>query len=219
MPQFIGLFDSFDNLDQIKVEDIAAWLKTPLQQHQLENYLANRILYPQTLPMNAFDMEIDLAILREALKLTLNQTKQNNFLADSPFLSMTLRKILIPSRFLNAIGDLKKLTWAFVDALPIDLKRKDWFEDLWSIVLTNDIDETAGTLILPEFAGSSGEIEVNIMGHSYKVKVGSLLIIPCLKDKCEASYKLKQGKLLGKSENSLQVSGGRLGIMIDARKR
>ncbi len=219
MVQSVGLFDSFDNLDQINVENVASWLKPTPDLVHLENYLANRILYPQTLPMNASDMEIDLAILREALKLNLNQTKQNDFLADSPFLSMSLRKILIPFRFLNACGDLKKLTWAFVDALPIDPKRKDWFEDLWSIVLTDDIDETVGSLILPEFGGSSGEIEVNIMGRSYKVKAGSLLVIPCLKDKCEASYKLKQGKLLGKSENSLQVSGGSLGIMIDARKK
>ena len=219
MAQFVGLFDSFDNLDQINIENVAAWLKPPPNLIQLENYLANRILYPQTLPMNTQDMEIDLAILREALKLNLNQTKQNDFLTNSLFLNMGLRKILIPERFLKCVGDLKKLTWAFVDALPIDPKRRDWFEDLWAIVLTGDVDETVGSLIIPQLGGSSGEIQLNIMGKSYKVKTGSLLVIPCLNDSCELSYKLKQGKLLGKSENSVQVSGGSLGIMIDARKR
>lgn len=220
MLPYLGLFDSFDNLDQINIENVAAWLKPPPNLIQLENYLANRILYPQTLPMNIQDMEIDLAILREALKLNLNQTKQNDFLASNLFLNMGLRKILIPERFLKCVGDLKKLTWAFVDALPIDSKRKDWFEDLWNIVLTDDdTDQTIGSLILPEFGSSSGEIEVNIVGKTYKVKAGSLLVIPCPKDKCELSYKLKQGKLLGKGENSVQVSGGSLGIMIDARKR
>lgn len=219
MAQFIGLFDSFDNLDQINVESLAGWLKTPIQLIQLENYLANRILYPQTQPMSVLDMEIDLGILREALKLTFNQMNEDNFLADNPFLNIGLRKILIPVRFLNSIGDLTKLTWAFVDALPIDPKRKDWFEDLWNIVLTDDTDETIGSLILPEFKGSSGQIEVNIMGQSYSVKAGSLMVIPCPKDRCSVSYKLKQGSLLGKSENFLQVSGGKLGIMIDARVR
>lgn len=219
MAQFSGLFDSFDNLDQINVESVAGWLKTPIRQTQLENYLANRILYPRTLPMTAIDMDIDLSILREALKLILNQTSEDNFLADNPFLNMGLRKILIPVRFLDSIGDLTKLTWAFVDALPIDPKRKDWFEDLWSIVLTDDTDEIVGSLILPEFGGSSGEIQIYITGKSYSVKAGSLMVIPCPSNRCDLSYKLKQGHLLGKSENSLQVSGGKLGIMIDARKR
>lgn len=208
MAQFSGLFDSFDNLDQINVESVAGWLKTPIRLTQLENYLANRILYPRTLPMNAVDMDIDLSILREALKLTFN-----------PFLNTGLRKILIPAGFLDFIGDLTKLAWAFVDALPIDPKKKDWFEDLWSIILTGDTDEVVGSLILPEFGGSSGEIQIYISGKSYSVKAGSLMVIKCPINRCDLAYKLKQGHLLGKSENSLQVSGGKLGIMIDARKK
>lgn len=214
-----GLFDSFDNLDQIPIENIASWFKPVGNLIQLENYLANKILYPGTLPMKEIETEMDLAILREALKLSLNQAKQNDFLGGNPFLNMGLRKILIPAGFLNYIGDLTKLTWAFVDALPVDPKRKDWFEDLWSIVLTDDIEETVGSLILPEFGGSKGQIEVNITGKSYNIKSGSLIVIPCIEDRCELSYKLKQGKLLGRVENSVQISGGRLGIMIDARKK
>lgn len=219
MAQFAGLFDSFDNLDQIKIDSVASWLKIPIQLTQLENYLANRILYPQTIPMTVADLEIDLAIVREALKLTLNKGVQKDFFASTPFLNISLRKILIPVKFLNSVGDLKKLTWAFVDALPINPKRKDWFEDLWSIVLTGETDETVGSLILPEFGNSSGEIEINVMGKLYKIRANSLLVIPCAKDKCDVSYKLKQGRLLGKSENALQVAGGSLGIMIDARRR
>lgn len=216
--QSIGLFDSFDNLDQINIESVASWLKTPGQNVRLENYLANKILYPQTLPMTTSDLETDLAFLREALKLTFKQKEQNEFLGQNPFLNFSLRKILIPERFLNSVGNLNKLAWAFVDALPVDAKR-DLFEDLWSIVLTDETDEVIGSLVIPEFANKSGEIEVNIIGKTYKVKFGSLLIIPCPKIKCLMSYKLKKGKLLGKSENSVQVLSGRLGIMIDARKR
>jgi len=68
MPRLPGLFDSFDNLDQISPEAIAAWLKPAPELALLENYLANKIFYPQALPVTERDMRIDLSILREAIK-------------------------------------------------------------------------------------------------------------------------------------------------------
>lgn len=219
MPKFSGLFDSFDNLDQINPENVVLWLKRAPQLIQLENYIANRILYPQTIPVSAYDMEIDLAILREILKLTFSQIQKDNTISGgNPFLNPTLRKILIPRRFLDFVSDLTKLTWTFVDALPLPEKR-DVFADLWTIVLTDDTDEIVGSLLLPEFKGQNSQVELNILGKIYKVKSGSLVILPCPKERCEISYKFKQGKILGKSENSVEIFGGRLGVMIDGRKK
>lgn len=220
MPKFSGLFDSFDNLDQINLENVAQWLKRPPQITQLENYIANRILYPQILPTSAYDMEIDLAILREVLKLAFSQTQKDDILlGENPFLNRALRKILIPRKFLKYVPDLARLTWTFVDVMPMQDEKKDFFTDLWTIVLTDDSDEIVGSLLLPQFSSPSAQIELNILGKLYHIKAGSLVVLPCPKERCEISYKFNQGKILGKEENSVEIYGGKLGVMIDGRKR
>lgn len=216
----MGLFDRFDNLDAISAETIASWLKPVPLLVQLEDYLANRILYPQALPQTQFDMQIDLAILREVLKINSPRSslsKTNALLGDSPFLNITLRKLLIPAEFLNFAPDLVGLTHAFIDALLLGRKKADWFEDLWTIVLTDDTDEVAGSVILPQFDQGGGVMELVLSGQSYKIKQGSLTVIPCPKDRCEIAYKLQNGKVLGREENAVEVYGGKLGLMIDGR--
>jgi len=215
----VGLFDSFDNLDQINIADIARWLKPVPNEIQLENYLANRVLYPQIVPTTALDMKIDLAILREALKINgpkLSQN-QNSLLGDNPFLNITLRKVLIPERFISFVPDLVSLTWGFVDAFLIDRQRKDYFEDLWTVTLINQSDEIIGSIILPQFKDKQGSMDLKLEGKTYQIKSGSLTVIPCLKGRCEISYILTGGKILGKNEAALEISGGRLGLMIDGR--
>lgn len=218
-----GLFDNFDNLDQISTEAIASWLKPAPQFSQLENYLANRILYPQALPLTEYDMKIDLAILREALKMnkviseTTNGPKTSALLGESPFLNVTLRKILIPTEFLNFVPDLVSLTWVFIDALLLGRGRQDWFEDLWTIVLTDDTDEIVGSVIRARFEDSSGIMDLSLPGKDYRIRPGSLMVIPCPKDRCEIAYKLQKGSCLGKQANAMEVYGGKLGLIVDGR--
>lgn len=218
MSNLPGLFNSFDNLDQISIEKIASWLKSTPQPSKLENYLANRILYPQTIPLTETDMQIDLAILREALKLYAPQKQNaNNMLGGNPFLNVTLRKVLIPERFLEFVPDLKSLVWAFIDALVQERNKKDFYQDVWSIVLTGDFDEVVGSVILPQFDNSNGEMKLSVVGKNYKILPGGLTIIPCPKDRCEIVYSSRKGKLLGKQSSALEIYGGRLGLIIDGR--
>ncbi len=202
-----GLFDSFDNLDIIDVNSLVLYLKNPSPVASLENYLANRILYPTTIPLTALDMEVDLAILREALRIN----------GGNQFLNVTLRKIIIPGRFLQYIPNLVNLTWAFVDGLLLNRSKKDWLEDLWTVMLSGDIDETVGTVLLPQFEGAKDEMAISLMGKDFKISAGSLTLVPCPKSKCQISYKFNKGKILGKNINVVEVYGGKLGLMIDGR--
>ena len=219
MPKLVGLFDSFDNLDQIDIDSLLLWLKSAPVPIQLENYLANKILYPQTLPLTDLDMKVDLAILREVLRLNgpKFETKRSPLLGDNPFLNITLRKIIIPERFLHYVSDLVSLTWAFADGLLLNRKKEDWFEDLWTVVVADDIDEIVGSILLPQFGSNRDSMDLILLGKNYKIKAGSLSVVPCPKDRCEIAYKLKDGQVLGKAENALELYGGKLGIMIDGR--
>lgn len=210
MVRLNGLFSSFDNFDQINIEELASWLKPAPPIVILENYVANKILYPQTLPSTEDDMKLDLGILREVIKMNKEQ---------SPFLSVSFRKILIPSDFLHFLPNLIDLAWVFVDALLWGRKRKDWFEDLWTVILTDDRDEVAGSIIMPQFKDKNEVMELRVMNKNYKIRAGSLVVIPCQKDRCEVSYKLPKGKILGKGENAVELYGGKLGLMIDGRNQ
>lgn len=219
MPKLAGLFNSFDNLDQISLENTASWLKPVPQFNQLENYLADRILYPQTLPQTEADMQMDLSILREVLKINgpkINASNTNALLGDNPFLNITLRKLLIPSELLNFVPSLAELTHVFIDALLLGRKKKDWFEDLWTIVLTGDIDEVIGSVILPNF-DNRGQMSFSVLKKNYEIRKGNVMIIPCSQDRCEIAYKLQNGNILGKTESAIEVYGGKLGLMIDGR--
>lgn len=218
MPRLIGLFDVFDNLDTISAEAIASWLKPIPALSQIENYLANKILYPRSLPQTEYEMQMDLGILREALRM--NAPKSGNaLLGNNPFINTTLRKIIIPASFMNFVPSLKILVWIFIDAFLAARQKKDFFTDLWTIVLTDDTDEIVGSLILPEFDDSLGVMNLTVLGREYEIRSGYLSVIPCLKERCEILYKIKSGKVLGKSENAVEVSGGKLGLIVDGRRR
>ena len=218
MPKLNGLFDSFDNLDQITSADIARWLKSAPPATYLEKYLANKILYPQAMPISDQDMKIDLAILRQALRFNGPRlTKNNALLGDNPFLNITLRKIFIPEKFLQFAPDLLSLAWAFIDALLLDRRKEDWFQDLWTVVLTDEVDEIVGSVLLPQFKSDGGTIALTIQGKTYKISSGSLMTIPCIESHCQLEFKFNQGKILGKKEGVVEVYGGRLGLLIDGR--
>ncbi len=219
MPKLNGLFDSFDNLDAINIDYLRTWLKNSPSNDQLENYLANKILYPGTLPLTDYEMKIDTAILREALRINSPKLGQvsNSLLGGNPFLNITLRKIIIPKRFLQYVPNLVSLTWAFVDGLLGSRRKEDWFEDLWTVVLSDDMDDIVGSVLLPQFEGAEDRMNLNVLGRNYIIKAGSLVVVPCSKNKCEIGYKFTKGKVLGNKESAVEVYGGKLGIMIDGR--
>lgn len=218
MPKLSGIFDSFDNLDQISADSLISWLKNAPSAQNIENYLANRILYPQSLPLTQLELKLDLTILREALKINGPKADESgSLLGDNSFLNITLRKIIIPKRFVTNIGDLVSLTWAFVDGLLLNKKRESWVQDLWTVVVSDDADEIVGSVMLPQFSSKNDILDLQLMGRNFKIKAGSLTVIPCPKDRCEISYKIASGKILGKKEDALQIYGGKLGLMVDGR--
>lgn len=219
MPKPKGLFDSFENLDQIQPEAIASWLDPAPPVVYLENYLANKLLYPQTLPLSNQDLKIELAILREALKANIppSDRETNPFLGESPFLNLNLKKMLIPAHFLKSVPDLATIVSCFIDGLLLGRKKEERFEDIWTVLVTGDLDEVVGSVVLPRFEKQTGQLQAELLGKSYLMKAGSLSVVPCDKQKCQILFKSSQGKILGKNDLLIEIYGGRLGIVVDGR--
>lgn len=202
MPKVIGLFDDFKDLDQIPVDDITRWIKPTPNLIVLQNSVANRILYPQAIPVTQQEMEIDLALLREALK------------RDSRFILANSRKIIIPQDFILRISDLKMLTWVFIDAYLLD-KKGGSTPQVWTVIKRSQRDQVIGSIILPDLKG--GELSLNVAGKVTVVKKGGLTLIPCSSDKCQIEFKIIGGQIFGMKEGKVEVYGGNLGLMVDTR--
>lgn len=220
MPNSVpGLFSGFDNLDQIKAEDVMRALKPMPAQIWLENYIANRILYPQAVAISAYDMQIDLAILTMALKLNkpAKTVKKNEFLGDNPFINTTLRKIIIPTGFLDFVCDLPNLTAAFINGLLLERSRKDLFEDLWTVSLSGEREEIIGSILMPQFNFPGGFLELKLNNKIFKIKAGYINCLPCPEERCLISFNIDGGNMLGKTKGVLEVYGSKLGIVVDGR--
>ena|SRR3989344_4502976 len=103
MPKLTGIFASL-NVENIPPEEIARWLKPNPGLDFIENYLANKLLYPATIAYSQADLAIELAILREVVK-------------GNPQKFMAAGKFLIPPELAERIGTLPDLTLALFDVL------------------------------------------------------------------------------------------------------
>lgn len=197
MPKVSGVFDIFENLEKIPFEDIARWLEKPPQQVFLENYLANRINYPQAVPLSISDQLLDLAILREALRR--NQI----------FYKVAQKKIFIPESFLS-FTDIKKLTLVFIDAYQP--------KGLVTFIMSGSKgDEILGSLVSVNCTSQKASLHLKVEDKNFKLKAGSLTILPCLKNRCHISFKGADASIFGKKELLFEVFGGRLGLIVDGR--
>lgn len=200
MGQLIGLFDHFSQIDTIPVERIAVWLEHPGNVKLLENRLANRILYPQVIATTTEEELFDLAILREGLKLY-----------QRDYCNTNLKKITIPEIFTNFITDLSKLTLAFIDAYKPT--------GIYSLIMQCQQvgSKDLGTIIHPEILARNGWLDISVDDQKYKVKIGSVMIIPADQIKVEIKFTSNFAKLDGKTDLVTEVNGGKVGIVIDAR--
>ncbi|MCR4305735.1 MAG: hypothetical protein NUV73_01480, partial [Candidatus Daviesbacteria bacterium] len=74
-----------------------------------------------------------------------------------------------------------------------------------------------GSVLLPQFEGSGGRINLKLKAEKYEIKQGNFRLIPCPKERCEIEYSLQSGKFLGKQASAVEVYGGKLGLMVDGR--
>jgi hypothetical protein len=199
MPKVSGIFDLFKDLDQIPVENISRWIKPTPEVYFLENYLANRIIYPQSIPSDEKSLDLDLAILREGLKSTPEYYNKGS------------QRIFIPEGFISRFPNIKKLVWAFIDAYELS--------DINKVVLLKpNYQEVLGTVVSLKFNSPKGGVaKTTIEEKPYEIKQGSLMILSCLSSHCHMTFKSNHATLLGKKDLTFEAFGGELGIFIDAR--
>ncbi|MBI2011779.1 hypothetical protein HYS91_03350 [Candidatus Daviesbacteria bacterium] len=190
MSKLTGVFDLFKNLDKISIEDVNANLTIKQSPEFLQNYIANRVIYPQTIPSKVLEMDIDLIFLKEVVKL--NKDK---------FIDQKNKRILIPEIFFLRFTPAPKMVMAILDGLNV--------KDIYLIVKKgSSATKTLGTYI----AGinfTAKALQVSVEGYKRKISIGKAYLFPVNK---------ADVKVMGLKDKQLNVSGGELGIILDLRK-
>jgi hypothetical protein len=191
MPKLTGIFSGFLDLDQLSADDLNHWLKAKENPFYLENYIGDRILYPQAIPVSLRDLEIDLAILREYLR------RHPEIVYNSK-----TKKMFIPEELEMRFPPLQKLVGAILDVIvlseptPIIVRR------------VNNSVEIVGTII-SYTPVKEGFTDVNINGQTLKLETETVTILPSREEHVVAQIA---------HNNPVNVAGGSLGIVIDLRK-
>src|SRR3989344_4053139 len=194
MSKVTGVFEQLEDLDQIPIDDITKSLGSQ-PPHLVENLLANRILYPQVAPMKKEDLNIELAILREVIRHNPNK-----------YFKIAEKKIIIPPQFISRFPDLNKLVLVFIDSLnPKGI-----------VHIMQGEREILGSFVKIEFNQDKDNFEMKVLEKKYFFNRGSLEVVPC-SHHCHISFKSEAGRIDGKSEATLEILGGRLGLVVDSR--
>lgn len=205
MPKITGLFEEFKNFDKLTLEDIAKWLKTPVDPLVFFNFYANRIYYPQTVAVNKSDLQWDLTILKELLS------------HEKKFLSKNSKKIVIPDSFLARFPDKSGLIEVFADAYIYNSKEN--VDGLWGVVSRVGQKELRlGSILVPKFEDKLGQINLFIGKKKVLLAAGQKKIVECKDERCRVTYLVLQGSFLGRKEGMIEVFGGDGGLLIDGRK-
>lgn len=200
MPKLKGLTSLLPPMDNMPTEDMRAWLKRRDTPQILENELGNRLLYPFSVPVSSESMMLDLAIIRESLKIEPQKYFSRNF-----------GRLYIPDQLIPFFPNLQNLVWIFIDVLnPIGLVTVYAKSEQMG-------SKNLGTIITPIILGSSGAVDLSIDGRQFRIKFGSMVTIPTEGRRVVIKFESKNATLQGKNTLSAEVFGGPLGLMIDAR--
>lgn len=193
MPHLSGVFDEFPDLDKASFEEIASGLSFKVDKHFLVNYLGNRILYPQLIPITPQELEIDLAILRVGVRLK-----------PGLFFEPQTNRILISKIYEDRFANLLLLVKAIVEGVNPKGVHMVFIKENSNMTL-------AGSVVSPINAQKLSEdgktVKFTGLGIERMLPLETITIM---------QTPVKSAKIKLKDEE-YDVAGGRLGILIDLR--
>lgn len=188
MPKLSGVFEKLEKVESVSADSINRWLKNKAETIQLENYLANRIFYPQTIALTPYEMEVDLAILREAIKL------------EQSFYNKEKGELSVPEEFFSRFLPGHLLIASFADSLDLQEETRVFKQGREKVLIC--------TIYRPKNLPGHNPVPLNIKEQNINLRLNTLTLIP-VKGKCRATFNLSK---------DLELDAGEFGIFIDLRK-
>lgn len=206
MSDIPSLLGSFSSLNKITPEQVFKKLPKGIDLVQLENYLANKVLYPQTVATSKKSAILDLTILKVLL-----------LLESGHFYDLKNHKIYLLEEWFQLVSDIAWLFSIVIEAFDP--------QGVFTVVEKSAVGlKIIGSLIRPKILQEKGSLKIELSRNlqkktSFEIKIGQIQSIPAALNRLDLKF-IATGKaqLLGKDETELEVAGGPLGIIVDARK-
>lgn len=187
-----GLFAQLPGIENLSAEDLSRWLKKSYDPRVLENYLGNRVIYPQTVALTQEERMIDRAIIQE-------------YICKNPafFYNPLSHKVLIPLELMHRIQpntDLMVMLCSLLQVsgvVPVFIGEETSFKNEGVIMAINPVNTEKNITIL--INGKNTIVENNKIYHF--------------------SVEDQHIKVKVDGEPEIMVQGGKLGLTIDLRKR
>ena len=193
MPKLTGIFEDLEGLDSLPIEDVNNFLAEKEHVYVLQNFLGNRILYPQTIPASKRDMEIDLAILCAYMRLH-----------QEIFYMVGLKRIMIPEKIELRFPPLANLLYYFPEIFDLD--------EVVELAIKKESSQVViiGSIISPKVGDPKSEklTQVLINGQSIKLDPHGMTYFGTNQNSNEVELPNK----------TLTVAGGSVGIIINQKQ-
>ena len=230
-------------LQQAGLQRLSRWLPFDVSEDELRQYVLNRMLHPQVIPVSVRDLQIGQAFAREAILLTLEAAPLNNLGQFRPDLIVATGGVLAHAPKYGQAVLLLLDTLQPQGVTSIVLDRTMLLSQLGAVatvapvvaVQVNENDAVThrlGTCVVPFGEMQQGQLAVRV-GLDYKdgrratfdVMGGTIKIIPLSANE-QASLTLTPGRSvdvgLGPGERARaaeEIDGGLVGLIVDARGR
>jgi hypothetical protein len=194
MPQLDGVFNLFPDLDTISANEIMGLSSQQYDHHFVENHLANRLLYPQTVAQTKAELDLDFVILSLAIQKH-----------PEVFFNPTQNRVIIPQIASQHFPPLTRLIAVILLTISSEKVSDIWLKDA-------NNQKLLGSFISQKMIHNlniTGEIKLSIENEEKTLIPNQLNLIPVPE---------KPVKLLLNQTESLSAVGGSLGLFVDLRE-
>lgn len=193
MPHLSGVFDQFPGLERVSIEQLLAWISQKPDVHIVVNFLGNRILYPQTIPLTKEEMELDFALLKAGIRLKPSLVFQPQ-----------TNKIVIPKLFVERFLPLKTMVLSIIEGINPKGVHLIYYKDGSQLKILGSVISPLN----PQKLSSDGKtVNVTIGKQIQTLPLNAISVIkPSVAD-----AKI----LLGNEE--FKAPGGAVGLVVDLR--
>lgn len=228
-------------LDRSQIRDITRWLREPMAESEAQDYLWQRSIYPQSIPVTQAELSLELGVTRQILRLAMRDLAQREALPSNRF-----EPILISGSTLNRTATSVQSLLTILDGIqplgicPLILDKHGIMPLLGAIAEFNPLlavqvlESTAFTNLatvvnIASKVRSGGTVltaRLEYPDGNYleaEVKQGSIVSLPLAAGTSGQLYirSMRRGEIeeVGFTGGPLKVNGGVCGLVLDARGR
>ncbi|MCP4426211.1 MAG: hypothetical protein GY803_17105 [Chloroflexi bacterium] len=230
-------------LDRTSLTDIIRWLPSPMSEADARNFIHNKALHPQTVPLTEAELRLEQAVARELLRCAAEDAQAVRNQTDAPLRLLLMRGSALtaaprPSQALLILLDTLQPTGIFSAAMDLygvlpALGVLATHEPLAAVqALEGGTLLNLGWVVVPSGKGQPGQTALRIVMESeesepqrleVEVEYGTIEALPLAPNQSakvtiRPSRRFDIGFGPGKGK-TMTIQGGAIGLVIDARGR